>query len=374
MVNVININNPIMNANIDNAIIDNFVVNENNQKQHIIKMFLERDVAEKTREGYEYDIKQFFKVTNIEDITLEDIINVSPVDAEEYKNKLIESGVMRGTVRTKINHLKALFQYIHDKCIDNSKGIKLLAGNPFASVEVKTQGKNIKNASTMYGSLGLDEVRKLIDIAPKPFDLLYEMAVRTGVRKSALLKLTLNDIQKIKGRYCIIVEWDKTKGNITEAITDEMYKKACQYANKDGKIFDICESTVNNQFKRDLLAIGFTEKDIKKRHLVFHSLKKTCVGLAAVYSDNDLIIMQNKAKHTDINFTRKVYDKREYDPNLDIGLKYELDNINYDEELKNELNNIDENKLKNLIMNMDDDFKKVILEMIKRNKKVQNVY
>ncbi len=364
MTNTINTTNELINVNDINYMLES----DNDKQIHIIRKFLEREIAEKTRIGYEYDIKHFFGVDMVEDITLNDIVNVSPIRAEEYANELINSGVMRGTVRTKINHLKALFQYIHDKCIDNSKGIKLLVGNPFNGIEIKTTGKHIENASEMYGAFTLDEVKKLINVTVKPFDLLYEMAVRCGIRKKALLNLTLNDIKQIKGIYCITVEWDKTKGDITEAITDSMYEKACQYATKDGKIFNISESTVNNQLKRDMIAIGLNEKDIKRRHLVFHSLKKTCVGLAGVYSGNDLAIMQDKAKHTDINFTRKVYDKREYDPNLDIGLKYELDDVDYDCELISELNSMSKDDITNLIMNMDDGFKKIMLDMIKKGK------
>jgi integrase len=344
-------------------------------EESIIIRYLNRDIADKTRDSDERVIKDFFGVDRVDDITVYDVVKVSPRDAENYKKKLVKSGLKIGTVKTRITQMHGLFQYICDKCVDNTLGIKLLVSNPFNSLHVKMNGKSVVNKSRSYGSFTREEVCKLMQVTRKPFDLLYEMAVMCGVRKEALLNLKLEDITKKKGRYVINIDWDKTKGNIQETITNEMYEKACKYSkDNDGNIiFGYTGRTVDRQLERDCNAIGISKDEMELRYLTFHSFKKTCGELAMLYSGNDLNRTKEKLKHSSISTTADIYlNKKDENPNDDIGLKFKLKNVDCNKELKEELYKLDRTELVDLIMDeFDDDIKILLLDkLIAKNSKV----
>lgn len=350
-----------MNTNLDLVNQQNELMYQN-QSSNIIEQFLNREIAEKTKVDYIYDIKQFFNVDSISDITVDDIVNVRPLDAENYKNKLL-STYARNSVQTKITRLKAIYEYIYNKCIDNRSGIRLLVGNPFKSIEVR-----MKEKST-YGSYTREEVCKLIEVAMPEYRVLYELAVRTGCRKEALLKITLDDIRQIDGYWCVCIDWDKTKGNIKEAIPNELYKKMINIS-KNGKVFNMSPNTVNNVLKRDCIRIGISEDEINDRRLVFHSFKDTCANLTldVVGKDSDDInsvrTLKNKLKHSNVSTSLKHYDKAEYSPADEVSLKFNLGQYDCNKDLESKLRNMDRLELINLIMGLDENTKKRMLEKL----------
>lgn len=391
-------NNTIQNDVVNNVVVGSMALDNSKivniapvyGNEHIVVKFLNRDIVDGTRVNYEFDIKEFFSVNDVSDITIDMILDVTIGVAEGYRDKLISDGHNLGTVRTKLSRMKALFNYIMKQCINNRRGIRLLAGNPFDSVVVSSKGNskyvNENNKIGKYGSLTRQEVSELIKIAGEPFGLLYEMAARTGIRKEALLNLRIDDIVEYNGIWCLNVEWDKTKGDIVEAITNEMYYKALEYSKWDvnyngkkiedcdkGKLFVMSQATVNNTLKRDLVKIGVSIEDQKSRKLCFHSLKKSCVNMASEYSNGNIEIMKNKAHHVDVNLTLNTYAIEEYDARNEISLQYDLTGRNVESELESALDGMYAYDLRELIMGMSDEFKSELLGKIENRNVGKNM-
>lgn len=348
--------------------------------EHIITKFLNRDIADKTIVNYEHDICEFFGMSDFTRVTSEDILNVTIRVAEEYKMSLLNKGNGIGTIITKIARISALFEYVMINTFDNRKGIRLLEGNVFDAIKTskKLNSKHVTedNKVKSYGSYTRQELSQIISIVEQPFDLLFEMAARTGLRKDALLKLKLEDIVMIDGVWCVYVEWDKTKGNLYEAITEEMYQKAVKYSvsNEDGRLFTMSQTTPNNKLRSMSLAIGINEAEIKRRNLKFHSLKKSSVIMASEYSNGNLEVMKKKAHHSDINLTINTYAIEDYKPRKEISLQYDFGNKSVSEELGNVLSVMDAWELRDIIMGMDDYMKDALLDkMIRMGAKERQV-
>lgn len=339
----------------------------------IINRFLNREIEESTRVSYIHDIKHFFnhfyKVDSIEDILLPMIVNITPSMADSYKMTLINSGLNRGSVKTKITNLKCLFRYIMNECVDNRSRKQLIISNPFENVSVKTKGKNIKNASNTYGSFTREEVCKLIEVAKKEFKVLYELAARTGLRKGLLINLNINeDFKQINGKWCI-VGWDKTT-KVTEGISDELYNKILNICNmRTGDVFGFSDKTVNNELLRNMIDIGLSGNQIESRRLCFHSLKKSAVIMTEEYTNGNLLKMKDKGHHTSVKFVESVYRNQEYDPNKEISYKFELGKkgTSCDLELKDKLDEMYKHELMELIMGLDESVKKGLLDKINRS-------
>jgi integrase len=332
-----------------------------------IQKFLDRDVSIGTLMNYRYDIIDFFGC-DIDAITLEQVIGVSVHDAEMYRDRLIENGYNLGTVKVKISRIKALYTFLMGQTTDNASRVKVFMGNPFATVSLNVKGKHRteNNQVKMYGDLTRHEVSALLKVAIRPYDLFYEMAARTGVRKAALLNLKFEDVVMIDGIWCIHVKHDKTVDDLYEAITNEMYDKIKKYTScvEGESIFKIDGSTLNRNLAKDLIRIGISAEEQKDRKLCIHSFKKASVNMASEVSGGNLEVMKNKAHHSDINLTINTYAIKKYNPGKEPSLSYDLGFENVDDELESRLKGMSAWEIRELILGMNSGVRKAILNAI----------
>jgi len=341
----------------------------------LIEKFLNRDVAQGTLNNYRFDIVDFFGC-EIMDITLESVLAVSVMDAEDYKEKLINDGYNLGTVKEKLSRLKAMYTYLINQTTDNSHRVKVFTGNPFAGISVNVKGRyrTEDNKVSKYGDFTRHEVSALMNVTRDPLKLFYEMATRTAVRKSALLNLKFEDVIMVNGVWCISVDHDKTVDNILEAITDEMYEKIKDYTGcVDGaKIFDIDGSTINRNLVKDCEKIGISKEEQKRRRLCVHSFKKASVNMIKEVTNGDLEAMKNKAHHKDINLTINTYVSKSYDSIGEKSLQFDLGYGKVEDELSDKLKDMAAWELRELILSMNGNVRKSILEKVNKDNRANN--
>ena len=119
------------------------------EKKHFICYFLEIKARKSiyTSKSYERDIKDFFSVNTIFDITIEDIKKVSIVHTQNYIIKLMDNNMSSATINRKISSLSALYKWLL-KYQDNSADIHIIKYNPFGNL--KEEKPVINNKETEF--------------------------------------------------------------------------------------------------------------------------------------------------------------------------------------------------------------------------------
>ena len=86
-------NNTIQNNVVNNVVVGSMALDNSKivniapvyGNEHIVVKFLNRDIVDGTRVNYEFDIKEFFSVNDVSDITIDMILDVTIGVAEGYR-------------------------------------------------------------------------------------------------------------------------------------------------------------------------------------------------------------------------------------------------------------------------------------------------
>jgi integrase len=319
-------------------------------KLNPVDMFLNRKSGS-TKDTYERYIKMFF---NFESITIETIANVTHLDAEQYEYDLRQSGLSSATINAYIQPLKYLYDYLLQ--IPQYKNV-LINLNPFVNIKISVQNKSVEGFSK-------EEVFKLIDVALPKTKVLYEMAVRTGIRKSALLNLNVNNnFIQIDG-YCVVMIEDKRNKQHRKAIPEALWRQCFDIANKDGVVFDMSEKTVNNHLAKDMKLIGLSDQEIKTRSLVFHSLRKSSAIISMDETNGDLNKVSKHMLHSNVNTTNNIYlnSKKDYSTDLSLSI---LNKEDVKTSVWNKMLDLDKREIMDKLMELDDATLRKVLNVIK---------
>jgi site-specific recombinase XerD len=170
--------------------------------KHFIRYFLtlKGNKSEYTAKSYERDIKDFFKIERIEEITINDIIKVTIFDAERFILELSQKRMSSATINRKISSLSALYKWLL-KFQDNATGFQIIKFNPFANL--KEEKPVVNNKETEF--LTKEECKILLD----SFDIsnilglrnkaIIALALTTALRKSEIINIKLKDITTYNG-------------------------------------------------------------------------------------------------------------------------------------------------------------------------------
>jgi integrase len=159
------------------------------------------------------------------------------------------------------------------------KGVKweMLEKNPFDNAD----DLFYKETNRRERALTEDEVKRLIDACPKYLKPIVIAGVLTGLRKSDIFNLKWRDIDLKKG--LIQLEEAKTGKTRNIVLNSDMITLLqslpvkCQYVfpNKHGKPF----TDIKRSFEASLKKAGIEQSDDRRRKIVFHTLRHTCVSL-----------------------------------------------------------------------------------------------
>lgn len=238
--------------------------------RNFINNYLEQFESNNTRRNYEYAIKEFFKVEDVNDISLKMIENVGLANIEWYVRMLKGRKLSSGTIRNRINALRSLFSYLEDLTEDgienvfDKKSIKRLLKVSLDKEDYEFHGK----------ILGRDEIEEMLKKAKdnQRDYLLLKMMFNTGTRRDEIGNIKWNDFMKIDGEWYLNVKGKGRKQRliwINEDLVELL--KGWEYGFKLGesewKVFGISGNRVNEIVK-------------KYGDVNAHSLRKTAITMA----------------------------------------------------------------------------------------------
>ena len=281
------INNLIEFNSNSNVILDN---------KHFIVYFLEIRSKKSiyTSKSYERDIKDFFCVNSVSDITIEDIREVSILHTQNYIIKLMDKNMSSATINRKISSLSALYKWLL-KYQDNSTGIHMIKYNPFGNL--KEEKPVINNKETDF--LTKEECKVLLNSIDTSTILGYRnktilvLALTTALRKSEIINIKIKHITTYTGYDVVKVRRKggkedivKLQGNVLAMINEyiEMTKRN-KLSNGEDYLFIGHGANGNNKEKLDASTLNYMIKRVCKnagieKDLRVHSTRHTAITLA----------------------------------------------------------------------------------------------
>ncbi len=279
-----------------------------------------------TRKSYQADIKEFFSFTRnkqINQLTHNDLQNYRHSEIMQYRDYLNQKHAKTTTVNRKIRSVKSLFNFLKANEYNVNPEI-------FNNITLK------QNNTESHATLNWEEVQQVIQYIltennlnarkPNPYRpkkeqayhriekaLFIELAVKTSIRKDALINLCWKDFRKENGVVAIKVI---DKGEVHEkSIWTEFYERL--EANlKTPQTTDNCK--VFNYVSKKIIQIMM--KDIinhfkwNNKNICFHSFKKAGINEVYLMSNKDILAMQKQGNHKDPKTTINYYMQRENDP------------------------------------------------------------
>lgn len=257
-----------------------------------------------TEAAYENDIRQFFlimKNKEIENLTHEDIL-LSNEDMVQYQTFLCRDYIgsrtgkrlKNASISRKIESVISLYKYL----FKNRLGV-----NP---EELRVD--KLPDDTETRGILTVEEVEKMISCS-KYEDLaaLMMLALRTGLRKEALLELKWSQIKPIhdKEQMYLITTIDKGK-KVEEEIHQIMYDKLISIKSDEVFVFITPLSTMDYRFNK----LRDTMKFPRERKISFHSIKKAGIEYTLDATGN-LYLAQRQGNHSSPTTTANSYLRKE---------------------------------------------------------------
>lgn len=342
----------------------------NVNSEDVIQMYLKTLKSPHTVRVYDKCIRDFFiYLYGTDNISLSQMV-VDPVDASKYaeycKERLDKGEIKTATYNGKIKGVKQFYDWLITQTTSNKLQLKLFHINPFSVV--KQLNENDKEGSE---PLTLEEIQLMLD---NPYGksahiqernkLLLELGITTGIRNTALLSLTEDDIKKDGTNYYVEVI-DKENKTAKRGITPYYDRLITWYerdkifrGGKDGTIFNLTPIHANRIIKGWAESVGITKK------ITFHSLRTT-TAVMVTHNTGSLSRAQLVLGHT-FESTTKGYVDKERTINTDAeNLLQDVDKLKEFDDL---VSNVDTDNLINALNNLDADTKlKIMKNLIGRS-------
>ena len=296
---------------------------------------MEPTTTPKTRIGYGYDIRTFFrfllsenpcfKEAKMTDITLQDLDQLEPVDIEEYLEYLkyytyegqVFTNDERG-IHRKFASLRSFYAYYQKR--------RLLKNNPTVVVDMP------KLHSREIIRLDADEVNELLDLVEHGGDQLtgmkkvyyeknklrniaiFTLFLGTGIRVSECVGLDVEDVDFKNNRIRIIRKGGKEEyiyfgTEVSQALQQYIENSRSQIVPASGHehalFYSIQKRRISVQAVENLVK-DFASQVTTFKHITPHKLRST-YGTALYKETGDIYLVAEVLGHNDVNTTRKHY-------------------------------------------------------------------
>lgn len=296
---------------------------------------IEPTTTAKTRIGYGYDIRTFFrfllsenpsfKNAQMTDICLSDLDQLQPVDIEEYLEYLkyytydgqVFTNDERG-IKRKFASLRSFFLYYQKR--------DLLRHNPTVVVDMpKLHDREIIR-------LDADEVSDLLELVEHGRDHLsgmkkvyyeknkqrniaiFTLFLGTGIRVSECVGLDIEDVDFKNNRIRIIRKGGKEEyvyfgeevaNALKSYITEERVHVKPREGHEHALFYSIQKRRISVQAIENLVN-EYTSQITSFKHITPHKLRST-YGTALYQQTGDIYLVAEVLGHNDVNTTRKHY-------------------------------------------------------------------
>lgn len=274
-------------------------------------------LTESTKRAYISDIKEFFNVISINQITPEQLSAIDTNTANKYFEHLTNKGLKIATVNRKMTSLSYFFTFL------SRRDIKIVDYNPFSPKEGSRRFKNSKNYSSTR-CLTVDEVKKLISVTNEDTTinlrdkLIIMLLVTTGMRREEITTIKIGDVFKNNGKWCaeIIGKGDKARYIIFAPM---VYDLMVRYITERGSSMEHKDEylLINHSRNYDTQGLStITVYSVIKKYSAYagidpetvspHSLRHSFITIS-LESGAKLEDVQDMVGHSDMSTTRR-YD------------------------------------------------------------------
>lgn len=296
---------------------------------------IEPTTTAKTRIGYGYDIRTFFRFllaqnpmfqdARMTDIRLQDLEQLQPVDIEEYLEYLkyykyedqVFTNDERG-IKRKFASLRSFFLYYQKR--------DLIKNNPTVVVDMpKLHEREIIR-------LDSEEVSELLNLVERGGDNLsgmkkvyyeknklrnlaiFTLFLGTGIRVSECVGLDIEDVDFRNNRIRIIRKGGKEEyvyfgEEVAEALKNYIVEERAHIKAKEGHehalFYSIQKRRISVQGVENLVN-EYTSQITTFKHITPHKLRST-YGTALYQQTGDIYLVAEVLGHNDVNTTRKHY-------------------------------------------------------------------
>lgn len=296
---------------------------------------IEPTTTAKTRIGYGYDIRTFFRFLLAQNpmfhhvemiqIRLQDLEQLQPVDIEEYLEYLkyytyegqVFTNDERG-IKRKFASLRSFFLYYQKR--------DLIKNNPTVVVDMpKLHDREIIR-------LDPDEVSELLDLVERGGDNLsgmkkvyyeknkcrniaiFTLFLGTGIRVSECVGLDIEDVDFRNNRIRIIRKGGKEEyvyfgTEVADALKNYIMEERVHIKAKEGHehalFYSIQKRRISVQGVENLVN-QYTSQITTFKHITPHKLRST-YGTALYQQTGDIYLVAEVLGHNDVNTTRKHY-------------------------------------------------------------------
>ncbi len=201
----------------------------------------EKKYAKHTIISYDNDLSSFFKYIK-EEFTMDSLKEVNYSQIRSWIVLLVNSGVSNNSINRKISSLKSFYKFLIKT--------KIISGNPLQKHRALKVSKRV---NVPFNRKEIDEVLVLLD-SEKDFislrnRLIIEMLYTTGVRRSELIELKINDIDL--HQRVIKVQGKRNKERYIPILTI-LQKTLAEYLNERNKIDTPVDSLFITKKKKKL--------------------------------------------------------------------------------------------------------------------------
>ncbi|MGH4138145.1 tyrosine-type recombinase/integrase [Clostridium sp.] len=270
----------------------NVILNDKNFIRYFLEIKSRKSIY--TAKSYECDIKDFFCVNSISDITLEDIKKVSILHSQNYIIRLMDKNMSSATINRKISSLSALYRWLL-KYQDNSTDIHIIKYNPFGNL--KEEKPVINNKETEF--LTKEEcvvLLKSIDtstILGHRNKTILALALTTALRKSEIINIKIKHITTYTGYDVVKVRRKGGKEDIVKLQKEVLaminkyivITKRNKLTSGEEYLFIGHSTNGNNKEKLNASTLNYMIKKVCKnagidKNLQVHSTRHTAITLA----------------------------------------------------------------------------------------------
>lgn len=279
---------------------------------------LANSLTPNTKRAYLADIKQFFNIKDINQLTIDQVRSVTVATANQYFLKLNEQGLSASTINRKLQALTKFYKI----CCRREVGI--MDYNPFSSDEGTARLKTKRYSNTR--SLVDDEVKKFMEVISEDKSILglrnkiiMLMLATTGMRRAEIASLTVGQITKNMGvpvvefmgkgfqeRFVVIAEAIKTLIDQYIALRGLTYRDwsmplFVSHSSNAKEVKAITTETIYQLVKKTAKKAGLDEESISP-HCFRHTYITKSLELGCSIQD-----VQDRVGHADVGTTRR-YD------------------------------------------------------------------
>jgi len=271
----------------------------------------------------------FVEVKELQSLKLSDIVRL--------QSDMIKSGLKSNTVNRKMQSLNSYFSFLRA----NGYAINDIVGG------VRTQ----KNSDEeQHEVMSLEHYHQAFDFANKiEIKMLFETALFTGFRKSALYSLTSEDVYEEDGNY-FAESTEKGSVKVIRQITENSYKFI--KSSKRDKPLAVRPNDITDLFKK-------FEKKVGVKYSL-HSIRKLAIN--EVMNKSDLKTAQMFANHASASTTLNHYLKGK-DDSKTVGMTL----ISSGKVEASDFNQFEKDDIVNTIMSLNESEKHKILALLKQN-------